>query len=42
MRAFKDKSEDYSDEEKRKVVLMTLILLAYVRKVYQGVYRILP
>jgi hypothetical protein len=37
MRAFKDKSEDYSDEEKRKVVLKTLILLAYVRKVYERI-----
>jgi len=33
--AFKDKSEDYSGEEKRKVVLKTLLLLAYVRKVYE-------
>jgi type III restriction enzyme len=32
LRAFKDK-EDYSAEEKRRLVLQTLILLAYVRKV---------
>jgi type III restriction enzyme len=35
LRAFKDKSEDYSGEEKRKVVLKTLLLLAYVRKAYE-------
>ena len=33
MRAFREK-EDYSDAEKRKVVLKALLLLAYVRKVY--------
>jgi hypothetical protein len=35
LRAFKDESEDYSGEEKRKVVLKTLLLLAYVRKAYE-------
>jgi len=34
MRAFRGK-EDYSDAEKRKVVLKALLLLAYVRKVYE-------
>ena len=37
LRAFKDKSEDYSDDEKRKVVLKALILLAYVRKVHESI-----
>jgi type III restriction enzyme len=34
LRAFKDK-EDYSPDEKRKLVLKALILLAYVRKAYE-------
>jgi type III restriction enzyme len=37
LRAFKDKSEDFSDDEKRKVVLKALILLAYVRKVHERI-----
>lgn len=39
MRAFREK-EDYSDAEKRKVVLKALLLLAYVRKVYEE--KVLP
>jgi type III restriction enzyme len=37
LRAFKDKSEDYTNDEKRKLVLKTLILLAYVRKVRESI-----
>ncbi len=37
LRAFKDKSEDYSDDEKRKLVLKALILLAYVRRAYEEI-----
>jgi len=37
LRAFKAKSQDYSDDEKRKVVLKALILLAYVRKVRESI-----
>jgi superfamily II DNA or RNA helicase len=36
LRAFKNK-EDYNEEEKRKLVLKTLILLAYVRKVHESI-----
>jgi type III restriction enzyme len=36
LRAFKDK-EDYSADEKRRLVLKTLILLAYVRKVRESI-----
>jgi type III restriction enzyme len=36
LRAFKDK-EDYSADEKRRLVLKTLILLAYVRKVRERI-----
>ena len=36
LRPFKDK-EDYSAEEKRRLVLQTLILLAYVRKVRESI-----
>ncbi|QUV83628.1 DEAD/DEAH box helicase family protein [Chloracidobacterium sp. D] len=32
LRAFKDKSEDYTGDEKRKLVLKMLMLLAYARK----------
>jgi DNA-binding transcriptional regulator GbsR (MarR family) len=39
MRAFREK-EDYSDAEKRKVVLKALLLLTYVRKVYEE--KVLP
>jgi hypothetical protein len=39
MRAFREK-EDYSDAEKRKVVLKALLLLVYVRKVYEE--KVLP
>jgi len=39
MRAFRDE-EDYTADEKRKVVLKTLILLTYLRKVYQE--KVLP
>jgi type III restriction enzyme len=38
--AFKDK-EDYSAEEKRRLVLQTLILLAYVRKVRERIESLL-
>ena len=40
MRAFRDREEDYTADEKRKVVLKMLILLAYVRKVYEE--KVLP
>jgi len=40
LRAFKDK-EDYSAEEKRRLVLQTLILLAYVRKVRERIESLL-
>ena len=36
LRAFKDK-EDYSPDEKRKLVLKALILLAYVRRAYEEI-----
>jgi type III restriction enzyme len=36
LRAFKAK-EDYNKDEKRKLVLKTLILLAYVRKVHESI-----
>jgi superfamily II DNA or RNA helicase len=39
MRAFKE-GEDYTEDEKRKMVLKALILLTYVRKVYEE--KILP
>ncbi len=38
MRAFKDK-EDFNDQEKQKMVLKTLMVLAYVRKVYESLRR---
>jgi type III restriction enzyme len=41
LRAFKDKSEDYTNDEKRKLVLKTLILLAYVRKVRERIESLL-
>jgi superfamily II DNA or RNA helicase len=40
LRAFKDK-EDYSADEKRRLVLKTLILLAYVRKVRERIESLL-
>ena len=40
LRPFKDK-EDYSAEEKRRLVLQTLILLAYVRKVRERIESLL-
>jgi type III restriction enzyme len=40
LRAFKDK-EDYSADEKRRLVLQTLILLAYVRKVRERIESLL-
>jgi hypothetical protein len=40
LRDFKDK-EDYSAEEKRRLVLQTLILLAYVRKVRERIESLL-
>jgi len=38
-RAFRD-DEDYSNEEKQKIVLKSLILLAYARKAYERVRRV--
>ena len=32
IRAFRDKEEDYSDEEKQKIVLKSLLMLAYTRQ----------
>ncbi|MEM2174628.1 MAG: DEAD/DEAH box helicase family protein, partial [Candidatus Micrarchaeia archaeon] len=41
MRAFKD-DEDYTGEEKQKIVLKTLILLTYVKKFYEKVREVKP
>ncbi len=41
MRAFKD-NEDYTGEEKQKIVLKSLILLTYVKKFYEKVKNIKP
>ena len=39
IRAFREK-EDYSDEEKQKIVLKSLILLTYVKKFYKEIIKI--
>jgi len=39
IRAFREK-EDYSDEEKQKIVLKSLILLTYIKKFYRKVAKI--
>ncbi|MCK4241041.1 MAG: DEAD/DEAH box helicase family protein, partial [Candidatus Atribacteria bacterium] len=39
IRAFREK-EDYSDEEKQKIVLKSLILLTYVKKFYKKIIKI--
>ena len=36
IRAFRGDDEDYSDEEKQKIVLQSLIILTYVKKFYEG------
>lgn len=41
IRAFRD-DEDYSDEEKQKIVLKSLILLAYVKKFHQEIMKTQP
>jgi hypothetical protein len=38
IQAFRDK-EDYTGEEKRKIILKMLMMLAYVHKVYEGVQK---
>lgn len=35
IRAFRDGDEDYSDEEKQKIVLKSLLILAYTRQFYE-------
>ena len=39
IRAFRG-NENYSDEEKQKIVLKSLILLTYVKKFYQGITKV--
>lgn len=41
VRAFKDK-ENYTEEEKQKIVLKSLILLTYVRKFYEEIKKVNP
>jgi len=35
IRAFRDNEEDYTDEEKQKIVLKSLLMLAYTRQFYE-------
>ncbi|MEA3340575.1 MAG: restriction endonuclease subunit R, partial [Chloroflexota bacterium] len=35
IRAFRDKEEDYTDEEKQKIVLKSLLMLAYTQRFYK-------
>jgi len=37
-----EKGQDYSDEEKQKIVLKSLILLTYVKKVYENINKLYP
>lgn len=41
MRAFRDE-EDYTGEEKQKIVLKSLILLTYIKKIYEDIKSIRP
>jgi hypothetical protein len=41
VRAFRDK-EDYTGEEKQKIVLKSLILLTYIKKFYEDIKKIRP
>lgn len=40
IRAFRDKEEDYSADEKQKIVLKSLILLTYAKKFYEQIVNI--
>jgi len=40
IRAFREEEEDYSGEEKQKIVLKSLILLTYVKKFYNEITKI--
>lgn len=40
IRAFKDEEEDYSGEEKQKIVLKSLILLTYIKKYHKKIVKV--